>query len=235
MQQIELDLATFPFSFELKRSRRKTLVIYVKEGKVEVRAPLKASEKWIGRFLADKSAWIQTQLRQQRQKKQEALRLVDGSRIEVLGQALTLQVALGRQSKAQRSGGTVTLFVRASHKDKLEKAFMDWLLSEAQRYMPARVEHYARKLGLAHKLKAVTFRRTRTKWGHCCQDGTIQFNWLVMMAPPAVLEYLIAHETSHLRHLNHSKKFWETVGSLCPDYKQHRDWLSDHGHRLWPA
>ena len=105
MQQIELDLATFPFSFELKRSRRKTLVIYVKEGKVEVRAPLKASEKWIGRFLADKSAWIQTQLRQQRQKKQEALRLVDGSRIEVLGQALTLQVALGRQSKAQRSGG----------------------------------------------------------------------------------------------------------------------------------
>ena len=204
MQQIELDLSTFPFSYQLKRSRRKTLVIYVKEGKVEVRAPLKASEKWIGSFLADKSAWIQAQLRQQRQKKQEALRLVDGGRIEVLGQELTLQVALGRQSKAQR-------------------------------YMPARVEYYARKLGLAHKLKAVTFRRTRTKWGHCCQDGTIQFNWLVMMAPPAVLEYLIAHETSHLRHLNHSKKFWETVGSLCPDYKQHRDWLSDHGHRLWPA
>jgi predicted metal-dependent hydrolase len=235
MQQIALDFSTFPFSFDLVRSRRKTLVIYVKSGKVEVRAPLNASHKWIISFLTDKTAWVLGQLKEQRKKKLECLKIAEGQPFQLHGQAITIQVALSRQTKALRQGTTLTLFVKERSQAKLDKLFLDWLLSEAKRYMPSLTKRYAEELGLAHKLKAVTFRKTKSKWGHCCQDGTIQFNWLVMMAPPAVLDYLIAHETSHLRHLNHSAKFWNTVALLCPDYKQHRDWLSDNGHRLWPA
>jgi predicted metal-dependent hydrolase len=61
----------------------------------------------------------------------------------------------------------------------------------------------------------------------------IQYNPLVMMAPRAVVDYLIVHEVSHLRHLDHSPRFWKTVGTLCPDYKTYRDWLNLNGHKLW--
>jgi predicted metal-dependent hydrolase len=234
MQQLALEFPEFPFSYEVVRSRRKTLVIYVKSGKVEVRAPLKASIKWITSFLTEKTPWIQSQLAEQRRKKQQRLVIGEGSRIELLGSTFTLQVAISGRPRAVQQGSTLTLFVKEAKKEKLEKLFFDWLLEQAKHYMPAMARRYARQLGLDHKLKEVTFRKTKSKWGHCCQDGDIQFNWLVMLAPPPVLDYLIAHETSHLRYLNHSAKFWNTVGQLCPNYKEHRDWLSDNGHRLWP-
>jgi predicted metal-dependent hydrolase len=233
MQQLALEFSTFPFPYQIVRSRRKTLVIYVKSGKVEVRAPLRASEKWITTFLTEKSPWIKAQLASQKQRRQEKLVIAEGSKIHFRGETLTIQVAIARTAKAVRHGSTLTLFVREPAKDKLEKTFREWLLQQAKAYMPAMTRHYARELGLEHKLKAVTFRLTKTKWGHCCQDGTIQFNWMVMLAPQAVLDYLIAHETSHLRYLNHSSRFWNTVESLCPDYRELRDWLTDNGHRLW--
>lgn len=234
MQQLAFEFPTFPFSYQVVRSRRKTLVIYVKSGKVEVRAPLRASEKWITSFLTEKSAWIKQQLADQKQRKSEKLIIADGSKIHLLGDTLTIQVAIASKPKTLRQGSTLTLFVKDSSRDKLEKAFREWLLAQARTYMPNMARHYARELGLEHKLKSVSFRLTKTKWGHCCQDGTIQFNWMVMLAPQPVLDYLIAHETSHLRYLNHSARFWGTVESLCPNYKELRDWLSENGHRLWP-
>ncbi len=210
------------------------MVIYVKSGKVDVRSPLKASTKWINSFLAEKTAWIQAQLAEQRKKMQQRLVIAEGSKIELLGNPLTLQVAISGRPRATLQGSTLTLFVKEHKKDKLEKLFLDWLLEQARQYMPTMAKHYARQLGVDHKLKEVTFRKTRTKWGHCCQDGDIQFNWLLMLAPQPVLDYLIAHETSHLRYLNHSTKFWSTVEQLCPDYKNCRNWLTHNGHRLWP-
>lgn len=235
MHQLELKLQDFPFPYELIRSRRKTLVIYVKSGTVEVRAPQKASIKWINSFLSEKTPWVLAQLTEQRKKKQQRLVLASGSQIQILGQPLTLQISLARQARAVQNGDTLTLFVKEHKKDKVQKLFLDWLLAQARDYMPPRVQHYAGALEVGHKLGKVGFRLTRTKWGHCCEDGDIQFNWLLMLAPKPVLDYLIAHETSHLRYLNHSTRFWNTVEQLCPAYRKHRDWLTDNGHRLWPA
>lgn len=234
MQQLALDFPTFPFSYQIVRSRRKTLVVYVKGGNVEVRAPLRASEKWIASFLSDKSSWIKQQVSSQKQRKLEKLVIADGSHISVLGEPLTIQIVTAARARAVLHRSTLTLFVKDRSKEKVEKLFREWLLEQAKVYMPARVRQYARQLGLEHKLKTVVFRLTKTKWGHCCQDGTIQFNWMVMLAPKQVLDYLIAHETSHLRHLDHSQRFWNTVETLCPDYRKLRDWLSENGHRLWP-
>ena len=91
----------------------------------------------------------------------------------------------------------------------------------------------ARELGVRHKLKDILFRRTRAKWGHCSADGIIQFNWVTMMAPRDVIRYLIVHECSHLRHMDHSRRFWSTVESVCPNYEELRDWLAENGHRFW--
>ncbi|MES2603934.1 MAG: SprT family zinc-dependent metalloprotease [Pseudomonadota bacterium] len=234
MQQIAFEFKNPPFHYELVRSRRKTLVIYVKSGDVEVRAPLRASEKWINEFLTEKTPWVQSQLATQRKKQKQQLVLAEGVQLTLKGEPVTLHIALSKKRPhALHAAGKLTLFVKEHTKTAIEKLFLDWLLEQAKSYMPTLAKQYARAIGLEHKLGKVTFRKTRTKWGHCCEDGDIQFNWLLMLAPKPVLDYLIAHETSHLRHLNHSMKFWNTVGELCPDYKKHRDWLTDNGHRLW--
>ena len=235
MQQLGFEFSDFPFPYEVVRSRRITLVIYVKSGKVEVRAPLKASVKWINEFLSDKAEWVESQLTEQRRRKKQQLILAEGTRIELMGQPLTLHFATAGRPRAMHNGTTLTLFLKERSKAKVEKLFLDWLLEQAKAYMPTKSRHYARELGLEHKLGKITYRKTRTKWGHCDESGDIQFNWLLMLAPKPVLDYLIAHETSHLKYLNHSARFWRTVETLCPRYKEHRDWLTANGHRLWPA
>ncbi len=234
MKQISLLNPTIPFPYELVRSKRITLVVYVKKGQVEVRAPMRAPQYWIQSFLKEKTPWILEQLASQKQKQAESLVIADGRQFTFLGTSRSIVVVLGKQQKAQLKGDVLYLYSRDGTKAKIEKAFNAWLLEQAREYMATQTIKTARVLGVDHKLKEVVFRKTKSKWGHCCEDGTIQYNWLTMMAPREVVDYLVVHETSHLRHLNHSQKFWNTVGSLCPDYKELRHWLTDNGHRFWP-
>jgi hypothetical protein len=223
----------FPFPFELVRSRRKTLVVYVKGGKVEVRSPMRASSEWILSFLKEKSPWIQEQLEVQRLKQRERLVIADNRLVSFIGKPRLIQVIISTQQKVILRDEYLYFFVRESNRDKLEQIFNNWLLQQAKEYMATQTIKYARLLNVERKLKDVVFRRTKSKWGHCCQDGTIQYNWLAMMAPREVINYLIAHETSHLKHLDHSAKFWNTVELICPNYKELRHWLGENGHRFW--
>jgi predicted metal-dependent hydrolase len=177
--------------------------------------------------------WILEQLTVQRAKLRERLVIADNREFPFLGKPRLIQVVISTKQQALLKGDTLYLHVQARNRDKLEKLFHAWLLEQAKEYMATQTIKYARELGVEKKLKEVVFRKTRTKWGHCCEDGTIQYNWLAMMAPREVVNYLIAHETSHLRHLDHSQKFWKTVGTLCADYKELRTWLTQNGHRFW--
>lgn len=90
---------------------------------------------------------------------------------------------------------------------------------------------YAQTIGAA--LKEVKVRDYKTRWGSCAHDGTITMSWRLIMAPQAVIEYVCAHETSHLLHFNHSKAFWTAVRSLTPHYKQAHLWLKNQGYSLY--
>ena len=78
----------------------------------------------------------------------------------------------------------------------------------------------------------VSFRDTRSRWGSCSARKTISLNWRLILAPPAVAQYVCIHEAVHLRHMNHSQAFWQTVKGLCPDYVVHKKWLKAHGYSL---
>lgn len=69
----------------------------------------------------------------------------------------------------------------------------------------------------------------KTRWGSCSRKRNINLNWRLIFAPPAVLDYVIIHELSHLTHMNHSKVFWAYVERMMPDYKTHRTWLKKNG------
>lgn len=233
MAHIALEFPTFHFPYEIVRSRRKTLVIYVKSGKVEVRSPLRASSTWIHTFLKEKSPWILEQLANQKLKQKERLVIANDRAVPFLGRPRQIQVVLSSQQKVQLKGDHLYIFSKDGSPARLEKLFNAWLLDQAREFMATETIKVARALGVGHKLKEVVFRKTKSKWGHCCQDGTIQYNWLAMMAPREVVCYLIMHETCHLRYLNHSTRFWNLVETICPDYKTLRNWLADNGHRFW--
>ncbi len=101
---------------------------------------------------------------------------------------------------------------------------------QAEQTMTPLSHKLAEKLGVS--IKKISYRRTKSKWGHCTTDGELQYNWMVAQAPLDVIYYLVAHETSHLIHHDHSPAFWNCVASLCPDWKKQRRWLKEHGSWL---
>lgn len=108
----------------------------------------------------------------------------------------------------------------------LEKRYRD----AAKEYIPKRVAYYHELTGgTYHK---ITIRDQKSRWGSCSSNGTLSFNYRLMLAPPRVLDYVVVHELCHLTHMNHSADFWNMVASILPDYKEYRKWLKDNGHTL---
>ncbi len=108
----------------------------------------------------------------------------------------------------------------------LEKRYRD----AAKEYIPKRVEYYHAFTG--GEYQKITIRDQKTRWGSCSSNGTLSFNYRLMLAPPRVLDYVVVHELCHLTHMNHSTAFWEMVSSILPDYKEHRKWLKENGDSL---
>jgi len=93
----------------------------------------------------------------------------------------------------------------------------------AARDLPARLRELAHAHGLA--VSAVSIRNQRTRWGSCSAKGRISLNWRLIQLPPAVCDYVLWHELTHLRHPNHSARFWRELAHVCPDYAEARKWL----------
>lgn len=100
----------------------------------------------------------------------------------------------------------------------------------AKEYIPKRVAYFVQFTG--GKYERITIREQKTRWGSCSGRGTLSFNWKLMLAPPAVLDYVVVHELCHLTHMNHSREFWQAVENILPDYKERRKWLKEHGDEL---
>lgn len=103
-------------------------------------------------------------------------------------------------------------------------------LSAAHTYFPKRCAELVLLTGGSYK--KITIRNQKTRWGSCSQTGTLSFNYRLMMAPPEIIDYVIVHELCHLTYMDHSKAFWDKVGSHMPDYARRKNWLKEHGSKL---
>lgn len=97
-------------------------------------------------------------------------------------------------------------------------------------YIPGRVDHYARLMGLSYG--RITLRMQKTRWGSCSAKKNLNFNILLMLAPPEVIDSVIVHELCHLREMNHSPRFYELVRSVYPEYDMWNRWLKQNGALL---
>lgn len=115
------------------------------------------------------------------------------------------------------------------------RRLLDWLKREARKRIDERVATYATALTV--RPKRITIRDTSSRWGSCSSARSLSFSWRLILAPPSVLDYVVAHEVAHLRELNHKPRFWRLVETLVPEIEKSQTWLSTHGallHRYAP-
>ncbi len=112
---------------------------------------------------------------------------------------------------------------------------LDWMKREARTRIDEKVGEYATLVGV--RPKRVTIRDTSSRWGSCSSTRSLSFSWRLIMAPPYVLDYVVAHEICHLREMNHGPRFWRLCQALIPSMEKPQAWLSDNGawlHRYAP-
>ena len=219
---------------ELRFSKRKTLALHVHEGRIEVRAPARTPTALIKQFLAQKTAWLDKTLAHQQSQARERIDYRYAAHIPFMG----FNVALIRQPSQQGNQwslvqqGLALRLAELEDGEALLDVLEDFYKAQARYWLRRKTEACAERAALAERLTDIRLRRTKTKWGHCTSQGRIQYNWQIMMAPENIIDYLVAHEVSHLRYLDHSPSFWRQVEQLQPSFQADRCWLRANGHRL---
>jgi predicted metal-dependent hydrolase len=220
-----MNLQIFPdIEVHLRRSgraRQLTLRVSSLDGKVSLTAPNHAKTHQIKEFLRGKENW----LREKRSQIPESVFVTFGTRLPFMGGDITVcgssvrKVTLSDEKilipeHSKRPGAQVGVFLKQYARHLLEK----------------KAAHYAEKLG--KPFSKLSLRDTRSRWGSCSDRGALMFSWRLIMAPVEVLEYVVAHEVAHLKHMNHSDQFWTEVKTLYGDYKFERHWLRENGSTL---
>jgi predicted metal-dependent hydrolase len=226
------------FDYTIARSaRRRTISIEVRAAKVVIRAPLNTAKTFLVAFLQQKAAWVRAKLAEQ-QAMLAALPAAPhygaGTIVAFMNESLRLVIGRGTRAAIGRVGQELHLLlssrVRMTEQEQIRSLLARWYQQQALQILTRKTAELCTRAGLTYSL--VKIRATRSKWGHCTSKGVIQYNWQILLAPEAIVDYLVAHEVSHLRHQNHSADFWALVASLCPSCKTDRAWLKTHGGRL---
>ena len=213
-----------PVEITLRRSaraRRVSLRVSGLDGKVTLSLPKGMATAEALAFAEEKSDWIRKHLSQQ----VDAVDVGLGGQILFRGNAMRIVPAGVR--KAQLGEGAIQVPDRAEMAAARVKAF---LKLKARDELTQACTYYAHKVG--REVGKITLRDTRSRWGSCSSRGDLMFSWRLIMAPPEVLDYVAAHEVSHLVEMNHSDAYWAVVAQICPGYAAPRQWLRQNGQLL---
>src|SRR4051812_41478287 len=215
-------------SYTIKRSaRRRAISILVDEEGLRVGAPWDASQGAIERLLKRHADWVVRKLEEWQVRRAPARRWVDGETLTLLGRTFTLK--LSSDCPGVHIDGS-DLVVGIDGAGSVGRCVQEWLHGQALACFGERVDHYRRALGVKQSPE-VHLSSARTRWGSCHVSGRIHLNWRLIQMPVHLLDYVVAHEVSHLIEMNHSQRFWRTVGKLMPDYAARRKELRRDGHR----
>lgn len=213
-----------PVDVELRRSaraRRFSLRVSRLDGRVTLSLPLAAREAEALRFLTAQEGWLRAALARM----PGATAVGIGSALPVEGRMLALVAGPGRSPRVEGDSMVVP-----GDPARAGMRAMAYLKVLARDRLVAACDVHAGRLG--QRFNKVSLRDTRSRWGSCTSDGGLMFSWRLIMAPPAVLDYVAAHEVAHLAQMNHSPAFWAVVRGLCPGYDVHRSWLRGQGQTL---
>ncbi|MDE2611727.1 MAG: M48 family peptidase [Pandoraea sp.] len=227
-------------NYHFKRSSRRTIGFIVDESGLTVTAPRWVTIADVEAAIAEKQRWIFAKLAewQERAVRRRVPRVtwVDGASLPYLGQPLVLR--LGRPDRPggpvhDAASGTLWLDLPPqAQAQQMRDRVQGWLQQQARQLFIERLELYASRLGTRYTALALSSAATR--WGSCSADGRIRLNWRLIHFPLSVIDYVVAHELAHLKEMNHSPRFWQTVASVFPDFEIARASLKEHAPELVP-
>jgi predicted metal-dependent hydrolase len=212
---------------ENARATRLTLRIDAGGQGLRITVPPGIGMTEIDRFLLRHQGWLEKRL--QKIPDQPAVR--PGVKIPFRGVPHLIVHEAGRRGTVEiRRLPEGPVLVVHGERRHLQRRIADFLKREAKREIEPLVARHAQKAG--RRAASIRFKDTSSRWGSCSAGGNLSFSWRIMMAPPAVVDYLVAHEVAHLREMNHGPKFWTLCRELCPDTDRCRAWLKRNGGAL---
>lgn len=235
-------------AYALRRARRRTIGFTVGVEGLTVSAPTWVPLYEIEDALKKRASWIVRKLGEMRtrdEKRQDArIEWKDGASIPFLGETLIvvldprhgfegggmLQTAADALPGVPRLTLHIGLSQHASP-DQIRDAVQAWLMGHARRLFTERLDHFAPLLGV--RWTKLSLSSAATRWGTAHSDGSIRLNWRLIHFRLPVIDYVVAHELSHLRVMDHSPRFWDTVRAVVPDYAQLRGHLKDEALPTW--
>ena len=202
--------------YTLIRSKRKTLAIYIRNGRVEVRAPQRMSRARIEDFLIIKQSWIQRQLEKSaaQLQQQKKFSLDYGDKLLYRGKSYPI---VASSDGTTSFDGAYFCLPPDLGSGTIKQECIQLYRSLAQDYLQERTLAIARQMNVMPA--AIKISNAQKQWGSCNSKKVIRFSWRIMMADDPVIDYLIAHELAHLLEMNHSPQFWNIVQQHLPDYK----------------
>ena len=238
-----IQLGTTDVAYAFRRGKRRTIGMAIGPDGLEVSAPRWVTVGEVEAALHEKADWIARKLveMQERQQQLGAARIVwaDGVVLPYLGDPL--QVVLDSSSALKKNSAqfephptrhTLRLGLPLSAEpQQIRDAVQAWLMRQAKALFVERLNHYAPQLGV--QWQRVSLSSAATRWGSASANGAIRLNWRLVHHKRDVIDYVVAHELSHLRVMDHSPRFWETVQSVMPDYAQRRRVLKDEPLPSW--
>ncbi|WP_396442231.1 M48 family metallopeptidase [Limnohabitans sp.] len=222
-------LQSVTVSYRFERSRRKSIGFLVGADGLVVRAPNWVTLREVDAAVQEKGAWIVAKLQQFKERQteqfQKAIEWRHGAEVPFLGRTVQLCVlerGVGRvlgQDIPPEQVLPVTVPPGASV-TQVRDAAQAWLKKQAKVLFEERLHHFAPLLGV--RWQKLSLSSASTRWGSARNDGHIRLNWRLIHLPISQIDYVVVHELAHLREMNHSPRFWETVGEVMPDYAERR-------------
>jgi predicted metal-dependent hydrolase len=231
----EIMLQGFAIKYDLKQSTRIRgirLEIRVETG-LTVVVPAKFTRQQVQDILNEKARWILRHLRGGKPVQMPLFRkeVGHGDRIPYMGKSIEVVIAQdGQKNRHIEFNGDRLIIPMPGKGSSIDYVLEKWYRGQARLVFTQKADLHKEKMGLRYHL--IMIRGQRTRWGSCSPSGNITLNWKLMLAPEIIIDYVIIHELAHLRHMNHSQKFWQFVERYCPRWKEYRKWLSKHEDEL---
>lgn len=202
-----------------RRARRLSLRVSSVDGQVTLTLPPHVTDHDAQAFVNEKSGWIRKAV----SRSLAPVNVEIGSELPIAGH--TCRIVAGKGRAARLTEGAIE-----APSDRTGPAIRALIKHLARARLGAATERFASTL--CETPGRLTLRDTRSRWGSCTSEGNLMYSWRLVLAPLDVLDYVAAHEVAHLRHMDHSPRFWSAVEDLYPNYEAPRAWLREHGASL---
>ncbi|MEO8667684.1 MAG: SprT family zinc-dependent metalloprotease [Bauldia sp.] len=229
-QHFEVATDRGPVSVSLRRdtrARNYTLRVKGAARQPVLTMPTRGSLREARAFLDRHTGWLAREMA----RLPDVTPIVDGAVIPFRGIPHRIRhMAQTRGTVTAVDSGCGPELVVAGGAEHIRRRVIDFLRREARRDLEAAVGRYAERLRVTPT--AIRLRDTTSRWGSCAPSGELSFSWRLILAPPFILDYLAAHEVTHLREMNHSQRFWRLLDAVSPDTERARRWLRREGAAL---